>query len=341
MADATRPGAANPDISLVICTYNRAGILERALQSACRQAVHPSRSEILVVDNNSADHTREIVAGFQRDHANLRYLHETRIGLSHARNRGWQEARAPYVAYVDDDCILPPHWLAVALEIIAVHRPQAFGGPYRAFYLSPRPAWYKDSYASGNHGPIARNLGEREYLFGGNMTYRCSMLDQLGGFDPHFGMAGANVGYGEDTEIQIRLSDLYPETGIWYDPRLEVLHLVRPDKMTLPWMARAAIAKGRYQYWTSAAPGPPTRTALCIEWIKLAKTLSVVAYESVDGLVRRDEQKYPYCQNYLRERVLWRLSRIGNVQAQHAHYRNAAGHRPQASTATASDSHRP
>jgi glycosyltransferase involved in cell wall biosynthesis len=319
-AAASAPfGSTASDISLVICTYNRADLLARALESACRQAVHPSRYEILVVDNNSTDHTRDVVARFQRDQDNVRYLHETRVGLSHARNRGWQEARAPYVAYTDDDCILPPHWLAVALEIVQTKHPEAFGGPFRALYFSRKPAWYKDSYGSGGYGAIPRHLRANEQLAGNNMVFRKATLQLLGGFDPRHGMIGKSVGYGEDTEIQIRLRNVSAQAEIWYDPRVELLHLVRPEQMTLGWITRAAIAKGRYHYWISNPPVPVGFAENLSQIASLLKGLAVVTAESVSGLVYRDRNRYPDYRNYLCERVLWRLSRVGRFQGYRDH----------------------
>jgi len=75
-------------LSVVVCTYNRAQLLTEALDSVCNQTLDKSRYEIIVVDNNSADGTRELVGEFCRRFSNVRYCFEPQQGLSYARNRG-------------------------------------------------------------------------------------------------------------------------------------------------------------------------------------------------------------------------------------------------------------
>ena len=109
-------------------------------------------------------------------------------GLSHARNRGWKEAKGKYVGYIDDDAKAPPQWVSVAQKVIENMKPAAFGGGYRAYYDSPKPNWWKDEYRSHIPGKEARILEEDKYLSGGNLFFRLSLLQKLGGFDPNFGM---------------------------------------------------------------------------------------------------------------------------------------------------------
>lgn len=108
-------------ISVVVCTFNRADILPLALQSLCEQTPHHDQTEIIVVDNNSPDNTRQVVDEFIEKYPNIRYCFEPIQGLSHARNRGWREARGEYVGYLDDDAKAPPEWLhsAIAQEKFA------------------------------------------------------------------------------------------------------------------------------------------------------------------------------------------------------------------------------
>src|SRR5690348_3828740 len=92
------------DVSIVITTYNRCGMLEAALDSALAQESGGVRYEVIVVDNNSTDQTREVVERrINEGHANLRYVFEPKQGVSHARNTGVANAAAPVVAFADDD----------------------------------------------------------------------------------------------------------------------------------------------------------------------------------------------------------------------------------------------
>jgi glycosyltransferase involved in cell wall biosynthesis len=99
--------------SVIICTYNRSGSLERTLASLARMELRDSADwELLVVDNNSKDDTRVVVDGFTRaSGVNCRYIFEKEQGLSHARNRGIREAKGEIIAFTDDDVLLDRHWL--------------------------------------------------------------------------------------------------------------------------------------------------------------------------------------------------------------------------------------
>src|SRR5437764_2935160 len=100
------------DISVVIGTYNRCEMLPAALSSVLAQNAGGVNYELIAVDNNSTDKTREVVESFiARGHANLRYIFEGKQGISHARNAGIAAARAPIIAFMDDDVRAPSNWL--------------------------------------------------------------------------------------------------------------------------------------------------------------------------------------------------------------------------------------
>lgn len=303
-------------ISVVICTHNRAELLSNALRSVCEQSIGADQYEVIVVDNNSSDQTREVTESFVKAYPNVRYCLETQVGLSHARNRGWQEAQGEYVAYTDDDCEVPPEWLAVAQEVIGERSPEVFGGPYRAFYLSQKPLWYKDSYGSMDFGPTARYLSGGEALAGNNMFFRKQTLVGSGGFDTRLGMTGDRVGYGEDVEVQMRLRARDANCVIYYEPRLALNHLVRPEQMTMAWLLRAHIGKGRYRYWTAPGGDPNVPANGVVMSAKAAKVALIFVAECARGLLSRDREQYPYYQNWVYERAAWRLAGLGRLQAQ-------------------------
>src|SRR5260370_35684010 len=96
-------------VSLIVPSYTRAERLLQSLRSFRDQSLHPSRYEILVVDNNSTDDTREVAyAGLRDAPCEWRYLLEPRPGLHCARNRGILEARGEIVAFGHDDIVPAP-----------------------------------------------------------------------------------------------------------------------------------------------------------------------------------------------------------------------------------------
>ena len=100
-------------ISVIICTYNRAQNLPVCLgRLAGQQGVDGLEWEVLVVDNNSTDATREALAELARTlPIAIRYTFEPQQGLNYARNRGAQESLGRYFGYIDDDIQTSPQWL--------------------------------------------------------------------------------------------------------------------------------------------------------------------------------------------------------------------------------------
>src|SRR5579862_965324 len=100
-------------ITVILCTYNRCEILAQALDSIAACVLPESVAwEVLVVDNNSSDQTREVVEEFrQRYPGRFRYILEPRSGKSNALNVGIREAHGDILAFVDDDVTVEPTWL--------------------------------------------------------------------------------------------------------------------------------------------------------------------------------------------------------------------------------------
>lgn len=308
----------SPLVSIVVCTYNRAGLLAAALQSLCEQTLNPSEYKIIVVDNNSSDTTRAVAEEFCRRRPNIRYVFERQQGHSHARNRGWQEARGEYVGYIDDDAQAPPQWLAVAKEVIEEVSPAVFGGPYYASYNSPKPAWWKDSYRSHERTETARPLDQGEYLSGGNIFFRRQLLQTMGGFDVTLGMSGETIGVGEETDLLRRVRATDPEALIYFEPELCVDHLVPAEKMTLGWNMRRRFATARYAYRVfEAGDRPPAKRYRLL--LQTVRTLRDFAKEIFFGAVFRNKDRYPYAQNYLYERAFRHLQTLGRLYEQYQH----------------------
>ena len=295
-------------VSVIVCTHNRASILPEVLASLGSQTLPANAFEIVMVDNNSTDRTREVVEHWARELTCLRTVAEAETGLSHARNAGWKAARAVYVVYTDDDCKLPTRWLEKAKKIIEAQQPNFFGGPCRPFYLNDRPAWFKDEYGSGGLGPDVRWPGPNEFLTGGNLFARRELLQRVGGFDPNFGMSGDRVAYGEDPETQMRIRRLVDTPRVYYDPDLFVYHLTRPDKMTYSWMTRSFFAKGRDVYRLRGRVPDEGRERVLID--SLRTTIKGVG-DLILGSLFRDRHRYPFFANYFHERIGPYLKRLG------------------------------
>jgi glycosyltransferase involved in cell wall biosynthesis len=307
-------------ISVVVCTYNRAELLAIGLQTLCEQTLAITDYEVIVVDNNSKDNTRKVAEDFSRRFPNIRYFFEKQQGLSHARNRGWREARGDYIAYIDDECKAPTQWLATAKRIIDRLSPAVFGGPYYGYHNTLPPRWWKESYEAFEPCDTARALSPGEYIRGGNIFVQHSLLESMGGFEVSLGMSGSKLSYGEESHFQRRLRASMPEEMIYYDPELVIYHLVRPEKMTWRYIFSSRFSSGRHIYtvfWdnTPQSAGLPHLKLLthgALVFLRFFGDLSI-------GVLRRDRKRFPYPQNYLYENTFEHVQTLGWIYERYIH----------------------
>lgn len=301
-------------ISVVICTHNRMKCLSDAIQSVCDQDFPSPKFEIIIVDNASTDDTSLLVKGYCEKYTNIRYTMEPKIGLSYARNRGWQEAYGTYVAYLDDDAKASPQWLRSAERAIGEQFPALLGGPYMAFFNEPKPKWFKDTYGTRSLGDKPMRL-ERGFLSGNNLFVRRDVFTLIGGFSPELGMSGDRIAYAEEVHFQHRLREAYPGETIYYDPDILIFHLVRLEKHTLWWRLSSSFASGR-DYYRSKTKDTLRLSSAISDTAKLIFELFNVSIR----FLWRDREQYPFWQNYIYERVRLTVGRAGKVFALWQHY---------------------
>ena len=236
-----------PVFTVIICTYNRAALLEHCLASLAGQEEVEGTWELLVIDNNCTDRTAALTDAWLAEHSEVygRRIVETRQGLSHARNRGYREARAPWVIYLDDDAKADTTLLARTHALVRQGHYRIVGGVYYPWYHYGRPRWYRDDYAS-NALPRYRRLSvpPANYVAtGGVMLWEKDLLHDLGGFDPRVGMVGERIAYGEETYLQAHARAR--GIAVAYDPELIIYHVVMPRKLTVDWFFVSYFAAGR------------------------------------------------------------------------------------------------
>jgi glucosyl-dolichyl phosphate glucuronosyltransferase len=286
-------------ISICICTYNRSNVLIHCLRSLS-QLTDPRPQhevEVIVIDNNSNDDTSvrvsELIPSFPFE---MRYVFEGRQGLSAARNRAVEEAKGEYLAFLDDECIVGPDWLSIALLGIEGFRPSFIGGPYiGAFFPGNRPRWFKIEYGNAyflKYG-FKRGLQDQFRASGGNMFVRRDVFEEHR-FDLTLGMIGRRLKIGEETDLQERFLRSHNSEGIFYEPALVVHHFILPRKMQLSYRAELIF---------SAAFGSPDNVSLQRVLIALCKIM-IFAIISPIRCILRDREKYPYWQNDIYERAI-------------------------------------
>lgn len=225
------------DISVIVCTYNRAATLERCLAHLTAQQVPAEVNwEVVVVDNNSTDHTSQIAKSAAAGKLPVRYSREANQGLCYARNRGLADARGALVAYIDDDIFTDPAWLSGMVSAFRETECDAAGGPIHLdtegkplpLWLS-RTLWGYLGYIDHGEERIVLD-GNRHYPHGGNMAFRREVFDRTGAFDVRIGRVGNELFKGSETEFFRRLT--LTGAKIIYEPKAKVRHLIKPKELS-------------------------------------------------------------------------------------------------------------
>lgn len=174
-----------PTFSVVICVYNAESTLRDCLEGVA--ALEYPRFEVIVVDDGSTDGSSAIAEDFD-----VRLIRTDNRGLSRARNTGIEAATGEIVAFIDGDARPDPHWLAYLAPAFASSDFVGMGGPN----IQPSgDSWMAECVAAAPGGPIHVLCSDREaeHIPGCNMAFRRSALLDIGGFDPHYRVAGDDV----------------------------------------------------------------------------------------------------------------------------------------------------
>jgi len=251
------------NITVILCTYNRAASLGAALDSVLASLMPSGVAwELLVVDNNSKDNTRAIVTDYiARFPDRVRYLCETKQGLSNARNAGIQNARGEVIAFMDDDVTLDPNWLQLLTSHLLDGSHSGAGGRVRPPKDFVAPDWLTlDGGRMDASGVLALfDAGDQpgelqKPPFGANMAFRREMFEKHGNFRADLGRCGDDLIGNEDTEFGNRL--LAAGERLRYEPEAVVYHPVSPDRLNQKYFLAWWFAYGRALYRQHGAPPP-------------------------------------------------------------------------------------
>ena len=244
-----------PLLTILICTHDRAMLLEKTLASldACARP-QGHEAAILVVANACSDGTLQLlqrrVAGAGGDKLlPLRWLAEATPGKSHALNTGAAALRSQWVAIVDDDHRVSEDFLVRIAEAIAAHPAASLlCGRILPDWDGREPPWVHDQgryriyplpIPRQHFGDAARQLDASGPIpGGGNQIIRVDVLRRLGPFSTALGPQGHDLGGGEDTEYMLRA--LRAGERLWYVPQIVQHHHVDLDRLALRYVMRKA-----------------------------------------------------------------------------------------------------
>lgn len=269
-----------PDFSVVICTYNGALRLPQILEKLkaqkeaqdCRSAIGPesySRKfqwEVLIVDNNSSDHTPQIVQQFQqswRPGVPLRYCFEPRQGLAFARRKAIAETQSSLIGFLDDDTLPAECWVSEARKFGQTHpNVGAYGSNVSGQYEVPPPEGFERiacCLAIIERGQQPFQYAARGVLpaGAGMVIRRQAWLEQVPAIPALAGVSGKSLKTkGEDVETLSYIRTAWP---VWHNPAMRIAHVIpkarleRQYLLNLFWqigLSRYALRQTRYSQWT-------------------------------------------------------------------------------------------
>lgn len=209
-------------ISVIICTYNHSRPLTRTLDALLNQE-YPGGGleyEVIVVDNNSNDDTKETVMSYApRFNGRLKYCFEPSQGQAFARNAGIKAAKADIVVFTDDDCVPAGNWFSSICD--------EFRNDNSVMILTGQTG-----LLNKDHFPLSTKVDDKRQEFaspcapweighGNNLSIKKSLFNEVGTFNVAFG-PGTFLGCADDTDFIYRA--LKRRHKIVYSPRVFVYH---------------------------------------------------------------------------------------------------------------------
>jgi len=262
-----------PLISILICTRDRAPHL-RATLDALEAIVYPADlpCELIVVDNASKDETAQVVAeaGQKSKNAEVRYVQETRPGVSHARNAAMNAARGELILFTDDDVRPDANWLAgMSTPLLNGEADAVAGGVRLAPHLERdwMTTTHREFYACSR-----AYSGRPGALVCANMSVHKRVLEKVPAFDEELGPG--RMGFGEDTLFAFQLIEAgYRLHGAW---DVQVEHHFDESRLTRQALKKRSLQAGStnsylWHHWIHADMSVP-RVRLALSRVKILLT---------------------------------------------------------------------
>lgn len=220
------------EVTVCVVVYNAIENIQQCLDSLMAQDYPVHLTELLFIDNNSTDGTKELLQFYDQHYSHVRTIINPVVGIAGSRNLGLKRARFDYIAFTDSDCVVPTNWLSklvAGFEKYVKEEPElaAVGGsnvPPRESSLFYNTLDILLNTYIGSHGSVQGRRYERDryvpHIPTVNILYHKPTVLRAGGFDVTFG----NIG--EDQDLSFRLEKLgHP---LVYLADTEVVHKMRP-----------------------------------------------------------------------------------------------------------------
>ncbi|HLI78502.1 MAG TPA: glycosyltransferase family A protein [Candidatus Binataceae bacterium] len=223
-----------PTVSVIVPVFNSEKFLRRCVEGLLQQTYERSAYEILLVDNNSTDRSRDVA----REYRDVRLISEPRQGSYAARNRGVSVSSGEILAFTDADCVASPSWLAQLVkpfaspDVCIVQGRRKFG---RESHLLSILANYEAARAAYTFSPPGKGS---HYGYTNNMAVRRDVFEHCGPFRP--------IWRGADSLFVDRIITLFSHNAVRYAPDAAVQHLEMASVWT--WWRKKTIYGRSYEH---------------------------------------------------------------------------------------------
>ena len=242
--------------SIILCTYNRADLVTKTLNSLINQNFSKKKFEIVVVDNNSTDNTQNAVQKIVRlnPKASIYFFKERKQGKSHSCNKGIAESKNEFLIFLDDDELVNKDFLKLYeknwKKFLKDKQIAMLGGKIHPYYKSLKAKKLHkiktiEDWVLGLHqlGESIRELRFPDYLLAGNFSVKRSVAMKILGFNTNFGIRKWGfLFFADDLEFCYRL--MKNGYKIVYLPEIIVFNLVTENRLDLKYQIKKYILGG-------------------------------------------------------------------------------------------------
>lgn len=266
------------ELTVCICTHNRPWYLRDCLDGLRRQTAPAGSFAVLVVDSGSTGGAPAELARLVAAWPGAGLLRLERPGIGAARNAGACATQTPYIAYIDDDAVPAPDWLACILAALAEpgRPPALLGGRVLPRWLAPLPSWWPPRLLGVLSIVAAEGRGEYRTAevpaglepYGANMVVHVLSLLAVGGFAENAGRFARLLLSDEEVQLAWRLQDA--GHSVRFDSRIVVEHQIQPERLTPGWLLSRLFWQGMSTVQTRRVLRRPGAV-----WRELPRRLSV------------------------------------------------------------------
>ena len=237
------------NITIIIPTYNRAKILQTTLNSFLLLQYEKIKWEIIVVDNNSKDDTKDIVLNFNNI-LPIRYLFEKKQGKNYALNTAVKQSKGAVLVFIDDDILVDRLWL-IEIYSSTLRYPDydVFGGKTLPQFPRGTPEWIKKSnYSIFVYGIHDLDQQEGEYQNSGTPGgANCWVRGQVFRSGNMYSVDIGPKGYGRISGSELEFFTRLLRKGIKpvYIPTALVTHRIQKFQTKKKYLVKRSYASGR------------------------------------------------------------------------------------------------